>query len=302
MPTSDHVQLSFYRLRFELAFLRKKGEEFQAWFQELAARAYGPDFERVRPYGRQGDHKCDGRRISTGTIFQVYAPDNLRASTLEAKIEDDFGGALQHWPDMRIWTLVTNDDRGLPPSTSHLLDDLRGDNPRVAIEHWSMPDLQRLTREFSLDDWREIFGEAPASADWDQLAVPDIKEVLDTLETRQTEAGQEPLNPPRADKLDRNELSAATDVLLRAGRLKEPLVEQYLRRTPKADLGERIAEAFRQRYVALRDAGTSPDGIFQALYEYTGAMTGLPNRQVAGLAVLSYYFERCDIFEDPEPQ
>ena len=70
----DEVQEAFYRLGFRVAFLEKKGTEFQDLFVRLAGYAFGPDFEAVRPYGKQGDFKCDGRRVSTGTIFQCYAP------------------------------------------------------------------------------------------------------------------------------------------------------------------------------------------------------------------------------------
>ena len=70
----DEVQSAFYQLRFREAFLEKKGTEFQDWFVRLASHAFGSDFEAVRPYGKQGDLKCDGRRISTGTIFQVLCP------------------------------------------------------------------------------------------------------------------------------------------------------------------------------------------------------------------------------------
>ena len=297
----DRVQRLFYDREFLFAFLTKKEQDFQTWFQALAAHAYGSDFEAVRAYGNQGDHKCDGRRISTRTIFQVYAPHHLVAGTIEAKITDDFDGAAEHWPSMQNWVFVTNDERGLPPSTVKLLDELRDDNPAVLIETWSKHELQRLTHGFSLADWRDVFGDVPSMADWDRLAAPHIKEILDDLEGKEIEPGEEPLNPPSADKLDRNSLSPAVADLLRAGRRKEPLVEQYLRRTPSADLGERIAEAFRTRFTELLSEDSSPDEIFRALQEYAGGSEGPPTRQVAVLAVLSYYFERCDIFEDPEP-
>ena len=157
----DDVQRLFYDREFRHAFLTKKGEEFQAWFEELAGRAYGPDFEAVRSYGRQGDRKCDGRQVSNGTIFQVYAPDHMVAATVEAKIKADFHGAADHWPNMRKWVFVMNQERGLPPSTVRLLDQLRDASPNVAIEVWGQTELRRLTHEFSLWDWQEVFGDVP---------------------------------------------------------------------------------------------------------------------------------------------
>ena len=112
----DVVEAAFYRLRFRLAFLEKKGTEFQDWFAKLAAHAFGSDFEAVRPYGRRGDLKCDGRRISTKTVFQCYAPYSMKEGPLNRKIEQDFDGAYEKWPDMAEWTFVHNDTRGLPAS------------------------------------------------------------------------------------------------------------------------------------------------------------------------------------------
>ena len=111
----DEVQTAFYRLRFREAFLEKKGSEFQDWFVKLAGYAFGSDFEAVRPYGNQGDLKCDGRRRGTGTIFQCYAPDQMNAAKFNTKIDQDFRGAHLHWGNnMTKWVLVHNDGRGLP--------------------------------------------------------------------------------------------------------------------------------------------------------------------------------------------
>lgn len=294
----DQVQRQFCDLNFQLAYATKKGEEFQAWFQTLAAHAYGPDFEAVRPYGQQGDHKCDGLRVSTKTIFQVYAPHQMVAARLEAKIRADFLGALEHWPDMKTWVLVTNAEAGLPPSTVKLLDALRHEHPSVEIATWAEVAIRRLTRGFSLQDWRDVFGDVPTESDWRQLEVADIKDVLDDLEHLEPEPGQEPLSPPSLEKLEHNALSSAAADFLKLGWQKEALVQRYLDRTPNPTLGERIAEAFRQRYARLRREGLSPDEIFGRLQAYAGATGGSPQRQVAGLAVLSYFFERCDIFED----
>ena len=85
------------------------------------------------------------------------------------------------------------------------------------------------------------------------------------------------------------------------GRRKERLVETWFNRTPNVDMGERIAEAFRGRYAELKGTGRSADKIFTHLQQYAGT-GGDPAQQNAALAVLSYFFERCDIFEDLEKQ
>ena len=127
----------------------------------------------------------------------------------------------------------------------------------------------------------------------------DLKPVIDALQRTDPEPGQEPLTPPSVDKLARNSISEDAAELLRVGRRKEALVETWFSKSPNADLGERIAEAFRRRYAQLKESGRSADGIFTHLQQYAGT-GGEPQQQNAALAVLSYFFERCDIFEDPE--
>lgn len=294
----DEVQKVVYQLRFRVAFLKKKGTEFQDWFVELAAHAFGPDFEAVRPYGRKGDHKCDGRRVSTGTIFQCYAPYHMTEQKLNKKIKEDFQGAVAHWSNMKEWVLVHNEARGLPPSSIELFDQLRKEYPRITIEAWTEPTLQKLVNDLDLPALQNIFGFAPSRMEVETLIMEDLKPVIDLLHQKEPSPDQLSLTPPSAEKLQKNALSADVAGLLKLGRRKEALVETYFRKNPRPDLGERIAEEFRRRYGQLKESGKSPDEIFAHLQQYAGSGVN-PKQQGAALAVLSYFFERCDIFEDP---
>ena len=296
----DEVQAAFYRLRFREAFLEKTGTEFQDWFVRLAGYAFGPDFEAVRSYGKHGDFKCDGRRLSTGTIFQCYAPYQQTAAELDKKIDGDFRGAREHWDTwMNEWVLVHNDTRGLPPSSTQLIDRLRKSHPQVKIEVWREPTLQELAAALPLSAQQALFGYAPSKTGVETLMLEDLKPAIDALERMDAVPGEEPLTPPSVDKLARNALSDDAAALLKLGRRKEAMVETWFSKSPNAELGERIAEAFRRRYAELKKHESSPDGIFTHLQQYAG-MGGEPARQSAALAVLSYFFERCDIFEDSD--
>lgn len=295
----DEVQTQFYRLLFRLAFQSKKGTEFQDWFVRLAQYSLGSDFEAVRPYGRQGDFKCDGRRLSTGTVFQCYAPYNLKLASLIKKIGEDFPGAITNWPAMAEWALVHNDDRGLPSEALQYLDALRHEHPDVRIVVWGEVQLSELAGDLDLPAQEALFGPAPSSSGVETLIMQDLPPVIDELQRLDPAPDQVLLTPPSSNKLDKNALSEDAAALLTMGRRKEALVESYFRIHPRPDLGERVAESFRQRYARLRDDGRSPDEIFAHLQQYAGSGAE-PKRQGAALSVLSYFFERCDIFEDPE--
>ena len=94
----DAVPKMFFDMHFRIAFLEKKNIEFEDWFAKLASHAHGSDFEEVRAYGNQGDWKCDGRLVSSGTVFQCYGPSTPTDRKTISKIDKDFAGAKAKWP------------------------------------------------------------------------------------------------------------------------------------------------------------------------------------------------------------
>ena len=102
-------------------------------------------------------------------------------------------------------------------------------------------------------------------------------------------------------KLEKNALSVEAAALLQLGRPKTRLVELYFHKLGPVELGENIAEAFREKYGQLKGIGLEPDQIFSYLQEFAG-VKGEPKRQAAAMAVMTYFFDRCDIFEDAEPE
>lgn len=296
----DAVSEIFYAQHFKIAFLEKKGTAFQGWFVALAGYRLGPDFEAIRPYGNQGDWKCDGRQLSTGTIFQCYAPDTETAQKTIVKVDGDFAGALAKWPKfMRVWTFVHNDPRGVPPEVADHLDQKRRAHPQIRFEIWSEPELFLWFTELSTDAKRSMFGAVPSQSLVDGLALDDLEPVIDALEHRDPDPMDGVPPPPSAQKLERNALSAEAADFLRMGRRKVRLVETYFQKCTPVELGEKIAEAFRCRYTDLKALDLGADQIFMYLQRYAG-MQGEPKRQAAAMAVLAYLFDSCDIFEDPD--
>ena len=298
----DAVSQAYYRQQFEYAFLDRNGVAFQDWFADLAGYAFGTDFEMIRPYGKEGDWKCDGRLPHSGTYFQCYAPQNITAEAVINKVDADLSGALAKWGDrVKKWVFVHNDKRGVPPQVADHIDKLRNMHPKIDIEIWVKPQLFELFETMSISAREQLFGPAPSLSALQDLTMPDLQPIVDALEQRDPEPGATMSPPPSVRKLEKNALSEDAATLLRSGRRKVHLVEHYLTNHIYVELGERIAEAFRLRYTKLRTLDLSADQIFGHLQQYAG-MNGPPKRQVAALAILAYFFDICDIFEDPEPE
>ena len=294
----DELQRSIYVDRFRLAFHTLKGKAFQDWFVLLAGHAFGVNFEEVRPYGPHGDLKCDGRCADSKSVFQCYAPDQVKEVELIKKINEDFHGARAHWKsDMARWIFVHNDARGLPPNAVKHLGELRKVHAPLVIETWSEPELLKLTMALGLSALQALFGPAASIAIVDRLVLADLIPIIEALQREEPDPSHPPLTPPSSEKLEKNSLSNESGLLLKIGRRKSGLVDTFFRKTPRAELGEGIAEAFRNRYADLKALGLPADTIFKHLQDYAG-MNGEPKRQGAALAVLAYFFDNCDIFED----
>lgn len=296
----DHLQLAWYGQLFEIAFLSKRGNEFQDWFVKIAGLAYGPDFDPVRAYGPYGDFKCDGRRLSTGTIFQCYAPGEIKEAETIAKIEEDFGGAKIHWAAfMREWCFVYNDSRGLPPTVTQHLDVLQDKHRAVGLPRWGRAPLWELVFSLPVEKIVFLFGYAPTLAMLSQVGFAELKPVLDAIAQKQPDPINEPTKPPSPRKVEKNKLSSSATDLLRIGQFKEHLVGQFLSQSAWPETGNRIAKAIRDYYLSMKTLELPADEIFARLRHFIG-MSAEPMREAAELAVLCYFFHRCDIFEDPD--
>jgi ABC-3C protein len=296
----DQLQEAWWGQHFTVQYRTKRGTEFQDWFVTIAGLAYGSDFDPVRSYGKKGDFKCDGRRLSNGQLFQCYAPGEIKDVETITKINGDLAGAVEHWKDfLKIWCFVHNARDGLPPTVTQHLDLMEKKHAVIGIHRWGEPSLRELV--FSLADQKlvHLFGYAPTLAMVHQLGYADLQPVIDAISQSQPDPGQVPLNPPSPEKLEKNELSPDAAQLLRVGRLKERLVEEYLAQQVWPETANRIAEAVRAHYQALKLLKLPADEIFARLRQFIGSSSE-PKREAAELAVMSYFFHRCDIFEDPE--
>lgn len=162
--SDEHDSITHYHhLKFENRCLRASGDDFQNLFEAIMVRARPGKFERVRPYGKYGDRKCDGLIESEGTIFQVYSPDELKQAEVQKKIDEDLEGAAQHWRDtLKKWVFVYNVKRGIAADIKLTLQQKRQQYPDIEIACWSNDYLWEITRDqLSFQQRCEILGVPP---------------------------------------------------------------------------------------------------------------------------------------------
>ena len=104
---------------------------------------------------------------------------------------------------------------------------------------------------------------------------------------------------PIQAKMRRNSLTGTTGTLLDIGLLMVRRVENYLDNMEGLDAGfaARLTAGFVARYMELQQEGLSGDELFSELQVFSTQASFDVLHQNAGLAVLVYLFERCEVFE-----
>jgi len=103
--------------------------------------------------------------------------------------------------------------------------------------------------------------------------------------------------PPK-DKIQRNELSIATERLITMGMTQVKQVSSFLNRIPDIDFGDRLKQGFVVEYERLKnERHLTGDELFDGLLEFASGNSSIFMERAAGLAVLVYLFEKCEVFE-----
>jgi len=295
----DELQRSWFEMKFRETFRSKDGTGFQTFFSELMELRYPGDFQRVRPYGKLGDRKCDGYHTSIKVVYQLYAPETFKLAAILAKIDEDFAGALEFWKDqMLAWRFVHNQWRGLPADVVFRLNGLEADH-QVPVDSWGEPEIRTQVFLLTDADITLLLGFAPAKGNVAELGFEDLRAVLESI-AQQPLPAEAAIKPVPKEKLVANALSDDVQRLLLVGMQKSALVGRFFSTWYDPQFGDRVARAFRTRYEELKAANILGDDAFLDLWKFAGgAERKAPRMEAAVLAVLAFLFEACDIFEAP---
>ncbi len=294
----DEVSRVIYELRFENAFLKKRGSEFQDFFSEIMEKRHHGDFFRVKPWGNVGDKKNDGYLKSERILFQVYAPNELQAKEAIQKIDEDFNGALPHWTNyFDKWQFVHNARDGLGPDVVKKLLDLDQSHANISISPFGYEELRYKFFELHVNDIKSFMGAVPTKESLNHVKFDHFKELLTHIVLSRNTTTVD-LRPVPANKLKINNFSEYIESLLRIGFSKTGLVRDFFAKWPDATFGDLVTHEINDEYKRLRDTGLSADRIFIELRSYVlGDRKLTPEMEMAALVTLSYFFEECDIFE-----
>lgn len=303
MWVRDPAWKQWYRAMHDQRCLAS-GEAFEKYVESVLTRHHS-DYFNPDPMGRHGDGGCDGVAESGTILYACYGQRALADADrkLKKKFESDFARALGQW-EFKKWRFVTNAQFG-PLPTKRLVELQRehskdSDRP-IEIDVWNTDklwsDAVSLLSERHLD---EIIPGVPHAQD---AQLEDMVELIQALESGDTESSDVTvaIRPVPASKMDFNKLPETTRAEFNTGRVHAPRIQEWFSRQYDPELRDRKAQRFREIYQQARAATTDVREIVRSIY---GAIGGpdfdlSTKRANAVYAVTVFFFDSCDIFEEP---
>jgi len=121
-----------------LKYLELKRTAFQDWFGDLMTERFFDDFIWIRL--SRGDGGLDGYRLSTKTVFQVFAPWEFTANELIQKLVGDLETAKAPLADQGLqmdeYVFVHNDPDDLPHEVVIALAGYQQSYPTIRFRRW----------------------------------------------------------------------------------------------------------------------------------------------------------------------
>jgi len=103
--------------------------------------------------------------------------------------------------------------------------------------------------------------------------------------------------PPK-DKIKKNNLSGDIESLITMGLTQVNQVADYIDKSPDVEFGERLKQGFVKEYERLKnEESLSGDDLFMQLFDFASVGSSSFREKAAGLTVLVYLFEKCEVFE-----
>jgi len=301
---SDHDRFLAVTM-LKLKIHESDGQAFEDLFVRVMTLS-GSDFRPVKAQGKKGDKKNDGFCDKSGRFFQVYGPEKHEKdgpTKAVKKIEEDFDGLKAAWDSsfkIREYYFVLNDKfKGTYSDVELCLRRIKVDHELEECRPWLAQHIVETFRGLDKARAMEIIGSIPKSDSTPDIDFLALKKVLSHLVSTSTPLpGPENLTVPDFDeKLEFNGLNGAIGLLLRGGALQCGAIESYFQEAggeSKRIVRDKLASI----YSNLPQSLEADVSFFKLLEEVVGKKPSQAT-QTAGISLIAYFFEACDVYKEP---
>ena len=299
------------KILFKNRVFQYKGQQFEDFFVAIMTKA-NSEFQAVKAYGKIGDQKNDGFIPSTGTYYQVFAPEDLkkRQTITDAvqKLERDFTGLYKNWNHIcklqKFYFVINDKYEGVSPKLTQKVLEL-GRNPLysdISINLFTAKDLEKVFEKLEMSEIQDIVGFIP-NVSSEIIEYDSLQEVITYLlnaELPESEDGKL-IVPDFSEKIKFNNLSIQINTKLMTGSYQEGILKRYFNENP--GINELLRGKFHAMYekaceVISDDCENASDSRFYYILENSA-----PKKTIAIYTcvevLMAYYFTTCDIFEEP---
>lgn len=112
-----------------------------------------------------------------------------------------------------------------------------------------------------------------------------------------TQNAKNTISIPPKEKILKNDLSPNIEYLITIGMSQVRLIGQFLSEHEDIGFSERLKDGFVKKYKKIRASGLRGDALFYELLDFSSNNSSRFEIKAAGLSVLVYFFELCEVFE-----
>lgn len=299
-----HIARIIFRLK---VIYEADKQTFENYFTKIM-RHHNKDFKQVKPHGRYGDGKCDGFIDSTGTYYQVYAPEKIEGNEAKSikKMKDSFLELKQSWIDngfeVNEFYYVINEKEHGVYQTWHTVAKQIENEHKIKCEVLTAGNLEDVFLELDELDIIDVIGKFDFKiiSEVDMTSLDEVIQHVLKIKTERT-SWKIPKDPDFAEKIVFNQLCEDFASLLNMGRYCLDQLKEYFKYSGsfiKEDLREQFNGLYEEAKQVLPENDFKMDEAFWSIVEKSAPNKSKPIMD-ALFTVMAYYFESCDIFEAP---
>lgn len=292
-------QQLYAKVVFEAQFADLYEDAFQDYFQKLMQYRY-PTFLPVRTHGNIGDQGSDGLCTLENKLFACYGPHAHDDKATSKKFRVDLASSLIKRPgQFTTFVFVHNDRRGMHPKIATELVEAKHNHPALTFEQMGKVAIWREFMRLELPEAQDMLGQAILVQELVYgIGLADLDPLLAHLSRNRNVT--RPAQAVPMHKIEFNGFSLDNQHYLVHGMRFAKQIKDYYQGLGDPNAEDETAIAFRERYSELRALGLTPDEILHELFIYvSGTMVPDSARLTSTYTILSYFCQRCDIFDEP---
>lgn len=304
------------RIMFQNKIYSSDGQKFEDLFTKIMGYRY-KDFRAVKPQGRLGDMKNDGYILANGQFFQVYGPEDISHSIDNAitKLKEDFNGLINKWSDeikIKEFNYVVNDKYKGAYVEVHkkilklqdIIDSI-GNSKKIKTGLIVARNLENILFELNEDDIVAIVGLIPRTHkiyNVDYSCLNDIIQHILNLPSKNY-IDDNLYVPDFKNKIRFNNLSKIIERRLDAAAINYGDIETYFMYQGdflRDEIKNKFIDLYKESKLVIKEGEENySDRRYMYILEKSMPENSNNSVQQATECLIAFYFESCDIFEQP---